>query len=400
VAVGTLVSSVTLVGVPAANASANWSLVPSANNGTVLDMLKGVSCASAGSCTAVGFHGAPGDYRTLIESWNGKAWSLATSPNLGDSWNFLNGVSCVSARSCVAVGEYAIPGVELGTEDSVWKSLIESWNGSAWSVVPSPNISKFDLLEGVSCVSANACTAVGAYAAGSNERTLTESWNGRAWSVVPSPNHGSLTNILSGVSCVSARSCTAVGSSDIAAGKSGEARADTLIESWNGTAWSIASSPNKGSGKNVLSGVSCVSAAACNAVGQFDGLTAGGVVSRTIAESWNGTAWSIAPSSNRSTESNVLSGVSCTSASACRAVGWFQNTSGGAYRTLIESWTGTAWKVVSSPSRAPGSTPDYFLRVTGSALNGVSCVSPPSCQAAGFYDTAGGHDQTLVESQA
>jgi hypothetical protein len=66
----------------------------------------------------------------------------------------------------------------------------------------------------VSCVSATACTAVGEYAnrAGS-VRTLVESWNGTAWSVVPSPNKGTVNdpNDLSWVSCVPASGCTAVG---------------------------------------------------------------------------------------------------------------------------------------------------------------------------------------------
>jgi hypothetical protein len=46
------------------------------------------------------------------------------------------------------------------------------------------------------------------------QKTLIESWNGTTWSLVPSPNgiHGSgAINILGGVSCASVAQCTAVG---------------------------------------------------------------------------------------------------------------------------------------------------------------------------------------------
>src|SRR5262249_52179668 len=56
------------------------------------------------------------------------------------------------------------------------------------------------------------------------QRTLVESWNGTRWSVVPSPNRGVRYNELHGVSCAPAATCTAAGSH----GKNGRW---TLIES-------------------------------------------------------------------------------------------------------------------------------------------------------------------------
>ena len=63
---------------------------------------------------------------------------------------------------------------------------------------------------------------------------------------------------LSRVSCTSVTACTAVGF----------AASGTLIESWDGTTWSVASSPGKGSGSG-LAGVSCLPAATCTAVGAY-----------------------------------------------------------------------------------------------------------------------------------
>jgi hypothetical protein len=72
-------------------------------------------------------------------------------------------VSCSSPSACTAAGYYFTAG---GTQ-----TLIESWNGSAWSIVPSPNASQINLLLGVSCSSSSACTAVGYYG---SRQTLIE----------------------------------------------------------------------------------------------------------------------------------------------------------------------------------------------------------------------------------
>ena len=85
-------------------------------------------------------------------------WSIVASPNRsGQAGNVVNGVSCVSADWCVAVGAYT-----NGIRGQ--RSLVEWWNGSSWSIVPSPNAPNggyATVLQGVSCVSANSCAAVG-----------------------------------------------------------------------------------------------------------------------------------------------------------------------------------------------------------------------------------------------
>ena len=358
--------------VPAdAVAKAGWSVVPSANlgPGSSANVLQGVSCASASSCTAVGYYwDNSGVYKTLVESWNGTSWSVVPSPSPGraSSSDELQGVSCASASSCTAVGY------------SGYKTLVESWNGTRWSVVPSPNerpASSANALQGVSCASASSCTAVGY----SGYRTLVESWDGTRWSVVPSPNErpASSANALQGVSCASASSCTAVGYYN-RGGVPSTSR--TLVESWDGTSWSIVASPNEApaSSANALQGVSCASASSCTAVG-YSGY-------RALVESWNGTSWSVVPSPNeRPGSTNDLYGVSCTSASSCTAVGY------SSYETLVESWDGTSWSVVPSPSPGPGSS--------ANVLQGVSCASATSCAAVGSYwDNSNGAFKTLVEA--
>ncbi len=353
--------------------SSTWSVVPTTNQ--TRSILNGVSCVSATDCTAVGSVGnAP---ETLVESWNGTAWSVVPSPDPGSGDNILYGVSCASATACTAVG-VSIQKVTGGGRTS--KALVESWNGTAWSTVPTPDPGNKTLV-GVSCVSATDCTAVGS--SGNSAMTLVESWNGTAWSVVPSPNASGSINELLAVSCVSATACSAVGqyynSQDLPR---------TLAESWNGTAWSVEPSPNKGSGENYLTGVSCVSATACTAVG--DGSSTH--KNRTLVETWDGTAWSVVPSPNKgSGTGDVLTGVSCVSATACTAAGWYFPTShGDGVRTLVESWNGTAWSAVPTPNKVSGAGRNH--------LDGVSCVPATACNAVGYYQKVNKGDKSLAES--
>lgn len=122
---------------------------------------------------------------------------MVSSPNRGTNSNIPSGVSCVSATACVAVGSYLNSG-------SAFRTLAESWNGTCWSLVASPQPGDGDSLNGVSCTSVTACMAVGGYDFLHGTRTLVESWDGTRWSVVPSPDVGTNGNDLFGVSCASA----------------------------------------------------------------------------------------------------------------------------------------------------------------------------------------------------
>ncbi len=365
----------------------SWSIVASPDrSGSYASTSYGVSCTSTTLCTAVGRYHNSNDYdnRTLVEVWNGTTWSLVSSPNLSGSMDsFLRDVSCVTATFCTAVGGYLA---------NSYETLIETWNGTHWSIVASPNTSSSqnsssigDYLSGVSCTSTTSCTAVGAsyniYGFPENQ-TLIETWNGTSWSIVASPNTSSsqdaygLGDYLFGVSCVSATSCTAVGASY-------NTSFHTLVETWNGATWSIAASPDaSASQNNVLYSASCVSTTSCTAVGYYNN----GMVDQTLVEAWNGTTWSIPATPNTSSsENNVFDGVSCSSATSCIAVGHYFNSA--LSQTLAERWNGTSWSIVASPDTS-NSESNY--------LSGVSCMSASSCTAVGTYYN-GSHFQTLFE---
>ena len=359
-------------------ATPSWSSVSSPNEGTRSNQLYGVSCVSATSCKAVGdFDNTRlGVNQTLIESWNGFAWTIQPSPNPSGAkfpGGGFKGISCVSPTSCEAVGFYS-------KSISVDQTLIESWNGSKWAIQSSPNGTGSDFLNGVSCLSATSCEAIGESGATSNTgQTLIESWNGSKWAIQSSPNK-STQNVLKGISCVSATSCEAVGLWVHTSGTGGNG---TLIESWNGSKWTIQSSPGVGPtglDPTELSGVSCVSATSCKAVGYATGQSS----DEALVESWNGSKWTVQSTSFFGLS---LEGISCVSATSCEAVG---NTANASFHqlTFIESWNGSKWTVQSSPN------PKMFLN----DLPGVSCVSATSCKAVGDYFNSSGVGQTLIAS--
>jgi len=360
---------------PAIGQPLTWRVVPSPNRGASNNQLFGVTCLSASSCTAVGFGAKSGGDKTLVESWNGTGWSIVPSPNRPGS-NELRGVSCVSASACTAVGWSQSPA--SGAQP---RTLVESWNGTAWSIVPSPNPDTGqdpDILSGVSCVTAAFCAAVGNYGPADSAEPITEIWNGQTWSVAPSPQKLDDASLES-LSCVSTTACTATGFQ----------YQETVIESWNGHRWSLVPSPDRSSNP-YLSGVSCMSASACTAVGAYfddSGLPA----EQTLTESGNSSGWSVvsSPNAGGAGAENSLASVSCASRRACIAVGNVSDGSLTGSQTLMEAWNGTRWSIVARP----------VTRSSAALLYGVSCPSATMCMAAGVRYVSSSTDsgRTLTE---
>jgi hypothetical protein len=150
----------------------------------------------------------------------------------------LSGVSCTGAGACMAVGYY---GYNNGTGTKV--TLAESWNGAAWQRRDTPTPGASGGLAGVSCVTASACRAAGGHAepAGNlGNATLAEQWGGRHWRVQPTPNPaGAGAAGFDAVSCTSSSRCMATGA---ALDQTGESQF-TLAQAWNGTAWSVVKTP-------------------------------------------------------------------------------------------------------------------------------------------------------------
>jgi hypothetical protein len=109
-------------------------------------------------------------------------WSIQRIPR-PKSFAQLSGVSCTSARVCIAVGSRS------SDPRSRPRRLVERWNGSRWSIQPTPNPRHTGSLSAVSCTSAAWCIAVG-YKGQQSQDPLVERWAGGRWSIQPTSNVG------------------------------------------------------------------------------------------------------------------------------------------------------------------------------------------------------------------
>ncbi|MDE3207147.1 MAG: hypothetical protein KGQ66_23330 [Acidobacteriota bacterium] len=354
------------VGPAAAANSPYWSSLSDVAAGTTTSPhFLGVSCVGAGDCLAVGqetgaaSNGLAGVYSSETQGiWATTA--RVAGPGTGNQG--LAGVSCASLSSCVAVGNDgndkplvavgSITGVGSGTEIS----LAGGANG---------------ILNGVSCTGAGSCSAIGTDF--THEVPLTVSETGGTWGTpIELAGMGGLATGLLAVSCYSPGNCTAVGTNLISSTNASGIYAVETGGVW-GTPTSLADSP--GLPANVeLTGVSCVSAGNCTAVGDTGGATSLAVLDEEIDGVWGGV---IALTNSPGTSSARLDGVSCVSAGNCTASGVMDPSSGSGAEPLLAIEVGVMWYTIQPGSFSP------------SELNGVSCYGPGDCTAAGFERNTG-----------
>jgi hypothetical protein len=375
-------TALTLVlGSGAAASAPSFAAAPLADPSGPSVVLNAVSCSSATACTAVGEMSPNANSSRVVpvaERWNGTSWSIEPMP--GRVHAELGGssltVSCPSSTTCFAA----------------WVNTVELWDGRSWSIQRTPRVPGVPpggvLLRDVSCSSAIACTAVGEVVLGREPacshltdgcrvRPLAERWNGRRWSVQQTAKH--VQGEFVAVSCPSKRACFAVGTqqprqipdpNDLFGVEKG-----ALAERWNGSFWSREPIPSGGYFAHVLfgfvTGLSCVSASACLAVGSWDNENdycsnqvraarasntppvtscGGGLMWR-----WNESGWSLL---------RVKGGggpLSCATATWC-----VEN-----WGTGMHLWNGVRWE------RQPPSIP------LTTEVNDVSCISPTACVAVG-----------------
>jgi hypothetical protein len=327
--------------------------------GPAAGSLSGIGCASVSACIAVGSYYPDGGKVPLAEQWNGTSWSLLHTAKLGGRGGFLTSVACTAADACTAVGyDGAL--------------LAERWDGATWSTEPIPNTTWGGTLLGVACWSPTGCVAVGGAHRGADigdTFPLAELWDGTHWTVVPSANPPGTTDArLESVSCPSATACTAVGYD-----YNLNHNQLPIVEQWNGVSWVLEpSASGTGPGQTGLASISCPSSGACTAVGDNGA---------TLAEGWNGTTWSIEPTPDLGgATGGYLGSVSCPASNACTAVGSHTLNFNSDERTVAERWNGAAWSVQSTPNPS-----DLPLN----SLAAVSCPSSAACLAVGL-STSGG----------
>ncbi len=363
------VGASTITGPPTVSAT-NWTNTNAAA-GSGSNALTDVSCTTSVFCVAVGSENSGTGGGTLIEQWNGSTWTVVPSVNApATTGDTLNSVSCVGTTFCLAVGG-----------SSTGPSVAETWNGTAWSFVTAtpPTGSTSSPLSSVSCVSSTTCEVLGTATVGGTNSIFANQWNGTtlaaSTAATPPVTSGTPVPSATGMDCVSASWCLAVGDTDVQ-----NTTGSSFSELWNGSAWVLQTTPQPTTAVgSLLSSVSCAGVSFCQAVGQVN-LT--GPLSQNLIESWNGAQWTITANvpETAATANQALKGVDCFSTTTCSAVGSAAATTGPTPASLALTWNGTAWSIVpNTPNQGTAST----------TLAAVTCLTDWSCVAVGNDGTAG-----------
>lgn len=361
--------------------AATWTIQATPNaTGAEHSNLYDIAChpTAATPCVSVGKQTASGGTSaTYAQSWNGTSWTNLTSATPeGASAAELQSVDCYSFLTGMLCSAAG-----SYTSAGVTKSLIVFGSFSTIQATPNPEGASETAFKGIACRNPSACVAVG-YSVKSGKKTVFAArrvegvWVTQA---MPEPA-GATSSELHGVDCPTTTFCVAVGSYTDGGGSIW-----AMSATWNGTSWTLVSVPKpSGSIRTVLLDTSCSSASACAAVGIYR--DAGGLQT-SFVQRWNGASWSHQASANPVGSTNtVLQGVSCVASSPCVAVGDWNN--GKNWLPMAQEWNGSAWALDTTPNPAGA---------TETILEGVACRT--GCLSVGWYKDSGGKFKTLAESR-
>jgi alpha-tubulin suppressor-like RCC1 family protein len=355
--------------------STPWRVVgnpadPASPDGLTDVDFSGISAVSTSEAWAVGASSALFDSLPLAEHWDGDAWQNVAVPlPAGVSTGRLSGVLELSSANAWAVGDVGAPS---GIGDL---TLIEHWNGRAWTVVPSPNpvtgTGNTDELLRIAGTSATNLWAVGFFGTDLFNAMLFEHWNGKEWSFVPPPTESG--DIFGeAITAISANDAWAVGDTE----------GGTISAHWNGKAWSFVATPFLQDGAaptNQLTGVTATGPDNVWASG-YEGNVDQQNFQKPYVLHWNGTAWSLTQVPNTGTEGSLLSGITALSATDIWASGQ-TGQDDGSLLSLTERFNGKTWSLV--PSLDPGElTPGI-----DNTFDAVADVAPHTLFAVGTQET-------------
>jgi hypothetical protein len=334
-------------GVSSAAAAACGSL--NRQNGALAsgDELSGVSYVSPSESWAVGNIGvAQKPNQTLTEQFNGSTWSVVPSPNVGTGNNALNGVSMIPGAG------WAVGFAQVG---GTYQPLALGWDGTQWSTSPAGTFPSDALFTGVDTLADGSAWAAGFQrTAAGTRQTLIEQESGGTWTPVASPDDGTATtdNSLMAIAGTQATGLWAVGWRESPTGL------QPLILRYDTTqpspTWVSVTGgggvPAPGTIDTVLTGVDVLSASDVWAVGYyFDG-----GVNQPLALHWDGSTWSNSPVPG----AGMLRKVRALAPDNVWAAGTFYNANASvpSYQSLVEHFDGTAWTPVASANAPAADT--------------------------------------------
>jgi hypothetical protein len=333
------------------------------------DELSGVSYVSPGETWAVGNVGAAQRAnQTLIEQYNGSAWSVVPSPDQGAGNNALNGVSMIPGAGW-AVGYAQVSGK--------YTPLALGWDGTQWSIAATGTFPSDALFTGVDTQADGSAWAVGFQrTAAGTRQTLIEQESGGTWTPVASPNDGTATdNSLTAIAGNQDTGLWAVGWRESASGlKPVILRYDTTQPS---PTWVSVTDgggvPAPGAIDTVLTGVDVLSADDVWAVGYyFDGS-----VNQPLALHWDGSTWS---NNWPIPGAGMLRKVTALAPDNVWAAGTVYDGTAQVYKSLVEHFDGTSWTPALS-ANAPQADTEIIGLATDPAGSSMTLVGRQGSKA-------------------
>lgn len=306
--------------------ASGWSVVasPNAVPPPGANALAAVSADATDDAWAVGSYQASGSdpQLPLAEHWDGRTWTVVSTPSLAGTSAVFSAVDVIAPDDAWAVGYGdGLP-------------LIEHWNGTHWTVKTFSGALEGMQLTGVTSSASDDVWAVGSYTFYSGGTYVTDSLavhnDGSAWSIVSTPNPGGfyIYDPLDAVTAISPTDVWAVGAS------SGQ----LMTDHWDGTSWTA--TLVAGTQSTVMTGVSATDADDV----WVSGWTYPNDVQQTLAAHYDGTSWTVVPtpSPGRKYGDAQLAGIAAWSPDDAWAVGKFAPKA-QPQATLTEHWDGTRW---------------------------------------------------------
>ncbi|MGA7733198.1 MAG: hypothetical protein WCD37_18210 [Chloroflexia bacterium] len=366
-----------------------WEIQCSDSPSGTTNYLFGVAAHADDAVVAVGSKYVSGNHKPLAELWEPTeeqtpCFVEKSTPSVSGH-SELNAVTRVPSaspqRHFWAVGYQ-------GGSSRTWNADIGDWTiagattlierstdgGETWSIVSSPNPSgaTSSVLRGVSARASNDVWAVGHYTTSTGQFTLIQHWNGSAWSIVSSPNESGVENYLRGVSALEDDYAWAVGfTHDVSAGET-----FSKILRWNGTSWSAVSHPQPGEDFNQLGAVTAISEDQAHAVGTYFPETG---AKDTEAQYWDGEDWTVETTPSPEDGANVLLGVAPVSDNDIWAVGSAEDPP---HKTLTARRVNGTWSQVTSPNASNYNNQLFAVAV----VPGTNICAGGYIWAVGYYD--------------
>ncbi len=364
----------------AAVTSGPWRVLPTPNPGgtqVATIYFLGVSASGNTDAWGVGIDDVNSLRKPLVEHWDGHRWLAVSVPQPTGRQAWFHGVLELSPTDVWAVGESS----DRGSTTEGEQTLIEHFDGSAWTIVPSPNpahgLRSANILTSVSGTGPDDIWAAG-YDFDPTTDTiefLFEHWDGSSWTASPSPTPPGGLDTAWGVTAIAPDDVWAVGDSALQV---------TRTAHWDGSSWSIVASPSLHDGinpTNLLTGVTANSSGDVWASG-YEGNANNLNFSKPYMLHWDGSTWTLTTLPNQGGEGSLLRGTVALSASDVWTVGQTQELD-GTILTLTERFDGTSWSIVPSPS------PGHIGSIRIDGLEGLAWAGGTTLFAVGFQEFEG-----------